>query len=73
MGALHQGHMTLIERALKENNTVLVTIFINPTQFNDKTDLERYPQDLDADIKKNRTIQGEYFCLHPSSGRCVWE
>ena len=52
MGALHQGHMTLIERALKENNTVLVTIFINPTQFNDKTDLERYPQDLDADIKK---------------------
>ena len=66
MGALHQGHMTLIERALKENNTVLVTIFINPTQFNDKTDLERYPQDLDADIKKIEQFRGNIFVYTPA-------
>ena len=50
MGALHQGHISLVERAVRENQTVVTSIFVNPTQFNDVRDLERYPQTLDADI-----------------------
>lgn len=51
MGALHNGHLTLVERAVSENDNVVVSIFVNPTQFNDKTDLERYPRTLDVDMK----------------------
>lgn len=51
MGALHPGHLSLIERAVKENQSVLISIFINPTQFDDKNDLERYPVKIDADLR----------------------
>ncbi len=51
MGALHQGHLSLIETAAKENDAVICSIFINPLQFNDKADFEKYPQTLDADLK----------------------
>ena len=50
MGALHLGHLSLIKRAVEENKTVLVSIFINPTQFEDKTDLERYPVNIREDF-----------------------
>ena len=43
MGALHGGHRPLVERARKENATVVVSVFVNPTQFNDKNDLRNYP------------------------------
>jgi pantoate--beta-alanine ligase len=51
MGALHRGHSALIERCREENDAAVVSIFINPTQFNDPRDLERYPKTLDQDLE----------------------
>ena len=49
MGALHDGHASLVKRSVSENDVTVVSIFLNPTQFNDKKDLERYPRTLEAD------------------------
>ncbi|GHU89531.1 pantothenate synthetase [Bacteroidia bacterium] len=51
MGALHQGHIELVKRCVAENDTCVVSIFVNPTQFNDKNDLLKYPRTLDADCE----------------------
>lgn len=49
MGALHVGHASLVERSVKENDVTVVSVFVNPTQFNDSNDLEAYPRTFDAD------------------------
>ena len=50
MGALHQGHLSLVSRAVKENDYVIISIYVNPTQFDNKSDLEKYPKTIDQDI-----------------------
>lgn len=51
MGALHEGHASLVKRSVQENDATVVSIFLNPTQFNDKTDLAKYPRTLEADCR----------------------
>lgn len=50
MGALHAGHASLVKRCVEENDVTVVSVFVNPTQFNDKNDLASYPRTLDADV-----------------------
>lgn len=63
MGALHQGHISLVEQSLKENDFTLVSVFINPTQFNNSEDLEKYPitTDNDIEILKKHGADAVYF------------
>jgi pantoate--beta-alanine ligase len=51
MGALHEGHLSLIKKAHQDNATVLVTVFVNPRQFNEQSDFEAYPRDEAADVR----------------------
>lgn len=51
MGALHAGHASLVKRSVAENDATVVSIFVNPTQFNDKNDLKKYPRTLEADCR----------------------
>ena len=63
MGALHQGHISLVEQSLKENDFTLVSVFINPTQFNNSEDLKKYPITIDNDIEilKKHGADAVYF------------
>lgn len=66
MGALHNGHLSLVAKAVRENNTVIVSIFVNPTQFNNAQDLAQYPQQLTADIALLKTISEDLLVFTPS-------
>ena len=65
MGALHAGHASLVKRSVNENEVTVVSVFVNPTQFNDKNDLVKYPRTLDADCKLLEAC-GETFTFAPS-------
>lgn len=65
MGALHEGHASLVRQSVRENAVTVVSVFLNPTQFNDKSDLERYPRDLEADCKLLESCGADYV-LAPS-------
>lgn len=60
MGALHEGHASLVRRSAEDNDITVVSVFLNPTQFNDKGDLERYPRTLDADCRLLKSMGADY-------------
>jgi pantoate--beta-alanine ligase len=60
MGALHRGHAALVERCRRENEIVVVSIFVNPSQFNDPKDLERYPRTLDQDLAALKSLGADH-------------
>lgn len=64
MGALYKGHLSLIEKSKEENDITVVSVFVNPTQFNDKTDLEKYPRALKEDIENFEKLDVDYV-LYP--------
>ena len=63
MGALHHGHGSLVERCRRENDIVIVSIFVNPTQFNDPKDLDRYPRTLEADFALLESLGTDHVIL----------
>lgn len=66
MGALHKGHLSLLEQSLQNNAVTVISIFVNPTQFNNPEDLEKYPRTLDADIEKIATVNPDIIVFAPT-------
>lgn len=65
MGALHDGHLSLINIAREQSDVVVCSIFVNPTQFNDPADLEKYPRPVEADIEKLKSVNCDILFLPP--------
>ena len=65
MGALHNGHLSLVERSISQNDFTLVSIFINPTQFNNVNDLKTYPSNIDKDLKLLTSISEKIIVFIP--------
>lgn len=60
MGALHEGHASLVKKSVKDNDVTVVSVFVNPTQFNDPKDLNSYPRDIDADCRLLESVGADY-------------
>ena len=65
MGALHNGHLSLLQNSLQENDVTVISIFVNPTQFNNPDDLEKYPRTLDMDVEKIKTVSNKILVFAP--------
>ena len=66
MGALHEGHLSLIENSLKNNSITIVSVFVNPTQFNNPEDLEKYPRTLESDLLKLESLNESIIVYAPN-------
>jgi len=66
MGALHYGHMSLVRKALTKNDIIVVSIFVNPTQFDNSEDLEKYPRTLERDIELLKTVSKNIIVYAPT-------
>ena len=73
MGALHEGHLQLVKKAVADNNYVVVSIFVNPTQFNNKTDLERYPRTLIRDVNLLETVNANKIMIYAPTVNDIYE
>ncbi|TBN03248.1 pantoate--beta-alanine ligase [Hyunsoonleella flava] len=73
MGALHEGHLQLVIRALKENDLVVVSIFVNPTQFDNKTDLDKYPRTLEKDVELLKTVSKDAIIVYAPTVDDIYE
>ncbi|WP_179004233.1 pantoate--beta-alanine ligase [Winogradskyella forsetii] len=72
MGALHHGHLALVNQGLGENDIVVVSIFVNPTQFDNKEDLVKYPRTLDADMALLKTISHDRIIVYAPTDKDIY-
>ena len=73
MGALHLGHLQLVKKALKNNDKVVVSIFVNPTQFDNNNDLEKYPRTLEKDISLLKTVSKNNILVYAPTVEDIYE